>query len=85
VKRVLEHAHVYVPLAGVVDRSGEAEKLQKELAGLAKEAASLEQKLANAGFVERAPAAVVEEARARAVQLVDRRKKLEAQLREIGA
>jgi valyl-tRNA synthetase len=84
VKRVLEHAHVYIPLAGIVDRAGEIAKLQKELAGVEKEAAGLHTKLANERFVEHAPAAVVEEARARAAQLADRRQKLQATLAEIG-
>jgi valyl-tRNA synthetase len=85
VTRVLEHAHVFVPLAGIVDRGGEIDKIRKELAGLEKEAASLAQKLGNAGFVDRAPAAVVEEARARAGQLAERRQKLDVQLAELGA
>jgi valyl-tRNA synthetase len=84
VKRVLEHAHVYIPLAGIVDRAGEIAKLQKELAGVDKEASSLAAKLANDGFVAHAPAAVVEEARARAVQLAERRQKLQATLAELG-
>jgi valyl-tRNA synthetase len=84
VKRVLEHAHVYIPLAGIADRAGEIAKLQKELAGVEKEASSLAAKLANDGFVARAPAAVVEEARARAVQLAERRQKLQATLAELG-
>jgi len=52
VKRVLEHAHVYIPLAGIVDRAGEIAKLQKELAGVDKEASALAVKLANERFVE---------------------------------
>jgi len=85
VKRVLEHAHVYIPLAGVVDRAGEIAKLQKELAGVDREASSLAAKLDNGRFVENAPAAVVEEARARGVQLAERRQKLQATLAELGA
>jgi valyl-tRNA synthetase len=85
VTRVLAHAHVFVPLAGIVDRGGEIDKVRKELAGLEKEAASLAQKLGNAGFVDRAPAAVVEEARARAAQLAERRLKLDVQLADLGA
>ena len=85
VKRVLEHAHVYVPLAGIVDRAGEIAKLQKELAGVDRESASLTAKLANDGFVAHAPAPVVEEARARAAQLAERRQKLQATLAELGA
>jgi len=85
VKRVLEHAHVYIPLAGIVDRAGEIAKLQKELAGVDKEASGLAAKLANERFVGKAPAAVVEEARARAVQLAERHQKLRATLAELGA
>jgi valyl-tRNA synthetase len=85
VKRVLEHAHVYVPLAGIVDRAGEIAKLQKELAGVDKEAASLAAKLGNERFVAHAPAAVVEDARARTAQLAERRRKLQATLSELGA
>ena len=84
VKRVLEHAHVFVPLAGIVDRAHEIERLQKELAGIDKEAAGLAQKLGNARFVEHAPAAVVEESRARAAQIAERRQKLQATLQELG-
>jgi valyl-tRNA synthetase len=84
VKRVLEHAHIYVPLAGIGDRKDEIEKLQKELAGIDREGASLAQKLGTAGFVERAPAAVVDEARARAAQLAERRQKLQTMLTELG-
>jgi valyl-tRNA synthetase len=85
VKRVLEHAHIYIPLAGIVDRAGEIAKLQKELAGVEKEAASLAAKLANERFVDNAPAAVVEEARARTAQLAERRQKLQASLAELGS
>jgi valyl-tRNA synthetase len=85
VKRVLEHAHVYVPLAGIVDRGGEIAKLQKELAGVEKEATSLASKLGNERFVGNAPAPVVDEARARAAQLAERRQKLLASLAELGA
>jgi valyl-tRNA synthetase len=85
VKRVLEHAHVYVPLAGIVDRGGEIAKLQKELAGVEKEATSLAAKLGNERFVDNAPAQVVDEARARAAQLAERRQKLLASLAELGA
>jgi valyl-tRNA synthetase len=84
VTRVLEHAHIYVPLAGVVDRKDEIEKLQRELAGIDKESTSLAQKLGNEGFVERAPAAVVDEARTRAAQLAERRQKLHTMLKELG-
>ncbi len=83
VKRVLEHAHVYVPLAGIVDRQAEIGKIEKELAAVIRESAGLEQRLASPGFVGRAPGRVVDEARARLVHLGDRRAKLDAMLREL--
>jgi len=84
VKRVLEHAHVFVPLAGIVDHRAEIEKLQKELAGLAREAESITRKLGTASFVARAPASVVQQTQSRAVQITERRQKLEGQLAELG-
>jgi valyl-tRNA synthetase len=68
-----------------LDPAGEIAKLRKELAGVEKEAGSLAAKLANERFVEHAPEAVVDEARARAAQLAERRLKLQATLEEMGA
>jgi valyl-tRNA synthetase len=85
VKRVLAHTEVFVPLAGIVDRQQEIDRVWKELAGLQKESDGLERKLASAGFVDRAPADVVDEARRRAAFLSARRVKLEDALRELGA
>ncbi|MGE5360808.1 MAG: class I tRNA ligase family protein, partial [Bacteroidales bacterium] len=85
VKRVLAHAQVYVPLAGIVDRKGEIDKLQKELGGVTREIGSLEGKLANPNYVERAPAALVEQTRGRVLELQGRRDKLQATLKELGA
>ena len=84
VKRVLEHAHVFVPLAGVVDHQAEIEKLRKELAGLAREADAIARKLGTASFVERAPASVVQDAQSRALQITERQQRLQAQLVELG-
>ncbi len=85
VKRVLPHADIYVPLAGIVDRGAEVEKLQNELDGVTREMSALQGKLANTSFVERAPAALVEQTRKRVEDLTRRREKLEATLRELGA
>ena len=85
VKRVLAHAHVYVLLAGAVDREAEIEKLRKELANLVREADSLTRKLATPGFVDRAPASLVEDTRARVVHLADRQVRLTDMLKDLGA
>ena len=71
-QQVVRGATVYVPLAGLVDVAKEREKLTKELAGLEKQLGALRGRLANAGFVDRAPAAVVEAERAKERTWADR-------------
>jgi valyl-tRNA synthetase len=56
---------VFLPLEGLVDLAAEKERLAKEIAKLEKELETVQKKLANANFVDRAPAAVVEEHRQR--------------------
>jgi valyl-tRNA synthetase len=55
----------FLPLAGVIDVSAEKERLRKEIGKIEAEIATVRKKLANAGFLERAPAAIVEEHRQR--------------------
>jgi valyl-tRNA synthetase len=56
---------VFLPLEGLVDVQAEKERLAKEIAKLEKELEAVQKKLANANFVDRAPATVVEEHRQR--------------------
>jgi valyl-tRNA synthetase len=56
---------VFLPLEGLVDVRAEKERLAKEIAKLEKELETVRNKLANANFVDRAPATVVEEHRQR--------------------
>jgi valyl-tRNA synthetase len=56
---------VFLPLEGVIDLAAEKERLQKEIGKIEVEIATVRNKLGNASFVERAPAAVVEEHRQR--------------------
>ena len=56
---------VLVPLAGLVDREAELERLDRKLEKTAAAVAALERKLGNENFAARAPAAVVEKERAR--------------------
>ena len=60
VQIVTECATLYIPLAEMIDLDKELERLNKEKENLHKEIARLEGKLNNAGFVAKAPAAVVE-------------------------
>ncbi len=56
---------VFLPLEGLVDLRAEKERLTKEIAKLESELDTVRKKLANTNFVDRAPAAVVEEHRER--------------------
>ena len=61
---VLDHVH---------GLAAERERLQKELAGLEQNLAGYERKLSNPSFVERAPAAVVEEEKRREREKAEKR------------
>ena len=70
------HAHVslkdvelYVDLEGLIDIKAEIARLEKERGRISQAIASKEKKLANASFVERAPADVVERERASLAEL----------------
>ena len=56
---------LYLPLEGLVDASAELERIQKEIAKVEAELATVGKKLSNENFVQNAPAAVVEEHRKR--------------------
>jgi valyl-tRNA synthetase len=72
---------VYLPLEGLIDVEAERVRLSREIEKIVKEVAKSEGKLGNASFVDRAPAEVVEQEKAR---LVEWKAKL-AQLREMIA
>jgi valyl-tRNA synthetase len=80
---VLEDATLVLPVAGIVDLDQEQARLRKEMARAEAEVAQLERKLANPSFVERAPAAVVEESRTRREEWLQARRKLEQALARI--
>jgi len=51
---------VLIPMAGLIDKQAELERLNKETEKLEKEISRISGKLSNASFVDKAPAAVVE-------------------------
>ena len=75
---VAQGCEVIVHLSGAVDFAAELARLEKELGKIDKELGGLNQKLANEGFVSRAPAEIVERERARVAELTDARVKLTA-------
>ncbi|MEN6561736.1 MAG: valine--tRNA ligase [Acidobacteriota bacterium] len=66
------------------DVGAERERLSRELAKIAAEAEKIERKLGNADFVAKAPAAIVEETRARLEEMRTRRDKLGRNLAVLG-
>jgi valyl-tRNA synthetase len=72
-----------IPLSGLIDKDAEVARLAKELEQRSKELVRCEQKLANAGFLDKAPAAVVEKEQARASSLKQAISDLEEQRRKI--
>ena len=84
VQSVFKEASILLPLKGVVDFAAEKERLQKELEGLNKNLEGYAKKLGNANFVERAPAAVVEEEKRRQAEALESKAKIEAALERIA-
>jgi valyl-tRNA synthetase len=82
--RVLGHAEVYVPVGGLADLAIERQRLTQEREELAGHARRIEGKLANEGFVSKAPAEVVAKERQRLDELRQRIDALEQNLREFG-
>ena len=77
-------ARLYLPLAELVDLEKEKARIQKELDKNRKELDKLETKLNNPGFVNKAPAQVVEAERERAGKLKALLVKLEESAAALG-
>ena len=81
---VLDEATVILPLEGLIDIAAEQARLKRERDKAAGEIRKVEQKLANADFVRRAPEEVVEENRERLVAFRSEVARLEAALERLG-
>lgn len=80
---VVSGAELYLPLAGLIDISQEIARLEKEAEHLNKEVERVEKKLANEGFVSKAPAKVIEEERAKMADYSSKRDKVLARIHEL--
>ncbi|MEW5756542.1 MAG: valine--tRNA ligase [Pseudomonadota bacterium] len=74
-----------VPMAGLIDKEAELARLDKQIAKLEKDITSGETKLANPGFVDKAPPAVVEKERERIQELRNSLDQLQEQRAKIQA
>ena len=84
VQSVFREGTILLPLKGVVDFSAEKERLKKELDKLNKDLEGYARKLQNPNFVERAPAAVVEEEKRRQSEALENKNKVEEALARIA-
>jgi len=75
---------IIMPLEGLIDVAAEKERLDREIDKVSKEAAKSEGKLANASFVERAPAEVVVQEKERLAEWKSRLAQLEEMRRALG-
>lgn len=80
---VVTGAELYLPLSGLIDISQEIERLEKELKTLNGEVARIEKKLANEGFMKKAPAKVIEEEKAKLADYAEKRDKVTGRIAEL--
>ncbi len=78
-------AHITLSLSGAVDAAEELARAERELAELSRHLERSTAKLANAEFVKKAPAAVVEKERARLAELETKRDGMTGKLNDLRA
>ncbi|MED4603312.1 valine--tRNA ligase [Paenibacillus validus] len=80
---IVTGAELFLPLAGLIDIAQEISRLEKELQTLHAEVERIEKKLANEGFVAKAPAKVIEEEKAKLADYSGKRDKVTARIAEL--
>ena len=75
---------LFMPLEGLVDVENERNRISKELDKISKEIAKSQAKLGNESFVQRAPAAVVEQEQARLREWEAKKAQLEVMLASLA-
>ena len=82
---VIGHASVYVPMKGLIDPKAELGRLQKDFDKVQKQHDQIAGKLANEGFVSKAPPAVVEGEKAKLAEFVEQLAKIKQSMDQIAA
>ncbi|MDD2317097.1 MAG: valine--tRNA ligase [Desulfobacterales bacterium] len=80
---IVQGATVFVLLEGIIDFAREGGRLKKEIEKLAAELAGVSKKLNNEDFLNKAPADVVEKVVEKHAELIEKQKKLQANLERI--
>jgi len=82
---IVTGSEVYLPLTGLIDIQQEINRLEKELQILNNEVDRVDKKLANEGFVAKAPAHVINEEKAKQKDYVEKREKVLSRVNELKA
>nr|MDJ0878682.1 valine--tRNA ligase [Halieaceae bacterium] len=80
---LVDKLEILVPMAGLIDREAELNRLAKEIDKLDKDVQRLQQKLSNPAFVDKAPAEVVEKERQKLDSQQQALAKLQVQVEQI--
>ena len=80
---VVNNASVYVELEGIIDFAKEIQRLEKEINKLAIELVKADKKLQNEGFLNKAPANVIQKVRDKQSALLEKQQKLQMNLDRI--
>ena len=84
VKIITDSATIHIPLADIIDFEAERKRLEGELAAVDGEIKRAEGKLANEGFVSRAPAAVVDGERQKLEKYKEKKESIIAAIAKLG-
>ncbi len=79
----IKGVEIYLPLKGLIDITKEIERLQKEIANMDNELARLSGKLANAEFLAKAPANIIEKEQAKGCEYKEKKTALLERLADL--
>jgi valyl-tRNA synthetase len=82
---VVNNATVFVDLEGIIDFDKETQRLEKEINKLSTELTAVGKKLANEGFLNKAPADVISKVKEKQSDLLEKQEKLQTNLDRIQA
>ena len=81
---IVDGAKIFIPMDELIDTEKEKERLTKEKERLQSEIDRVEKKLANEGFVAKAPAKLIEEEKAKGVKYKEMYDKVVESLNKLG-